>query len=248
MAKRASLLERLRSSAARAVWGGEKSLCVRLAMASGYAGLQDAEVYLLQQALTKMQRLLQIWPELGRDALDIARNFQHERGRPYGPATSLSRLLARNDWQLRLSTLLKGPGLLRIDLGHHTAKHIRQTLALAFNAKVPSLVAHRQGLRVMPEPDLTAFHSVCRALGPAAVRGLAKVFFGGYHSKAAQVLRTRFKNPHAASVANWTQKFTANSTAQHMRMSDNLSRQSLIGWQKRLLIGPFAHFPACTRM
>ena len=100
------LLERLRSAAARAVWGNEKALCVRLSMATGYAGLQDPEVYLLHQALHKLQRLLRTWPQLGRDVLGLT---IHERGRPYGPATSLARLLARNDWSLQADAKLKGP-------------------------------------------------------------------------------------------------------------------------------------------
>ncbi|CAE7477234.1 unnamed protein product, partial [Symbiodinium pilosum] len=109
-------VEKLRAAAARAVWGKARSLSVALAMAVGYGGTQDPEMYLLHQAVVAMQRLLRIWPDLGQRALQLTRDFQEQSGRPFGPATTLARLLNRNDWTLQSTSAIKGPGLEQIDL------------------------------------------------------------------------------------------------------------------------------------
>ena len=179
-------VEKLRAAAARAVWGKARSLSVALAMAVGYGGTQDPEMYLLHQAVVAMQRLLRIWPDLGQRALQLTRDFQEQSGRPFGPATTLARLLNINGWTLRSTSAIKGPGLEQIDLSVSTSRDARASLDRAWQVTLCPKLAHRQGLHSIQAPDVDAFRIVCNNLGPQAVGSLGRVFFGGFHSKAAQ--------------------------------------------------------------
>ena len=137
-------VQKLRAAAARAVWGKARSLSVSLAMATGYGGMQDPEVYLLHQAVVAMQRLLRIWPDLGQQALQLTRDFQAQSGRPFGPATTLARLLNRNDWTLQETATLKGPGMEQIDISVYTRRDVRSSLDRAWQVALCPKLAHRR--------------------------------------------------------------------------------------------------------
>ena len=178
-------VEKLRAAAARAVWGKARSLSVAIAMSTGYGGMQDPEVYLMHGAIVALQRLLRVWPELGRKNWQLAVRFSDQPGRPFGPATTLARLANRNGWTLQSNVILKGPGLETIDLATSTSRDVRSSLERSWQAVLYQKVAHRQGLHSFNALDVDVFRGVCRELGPQAVGALGRVFFGGFHSKAS---------------------------------------------------------------
>ena len=179
-------MDRLRSGAARAVWGPAKSMAVPLSLTTGIGGLVDPAVFQLSQALVQLQRLLHTWPDLGAETLQRAVEAQGNTSRPYGPATALARLLERSGFTLSSQAVVKGPGHVWIDVKLDPPKIIRRNVALAWTCQVPKKLEHRQGLLDMNPPATETFKACCRPFSNAVLQHLALPLFGGFQSKAAQ--------------------------------------------------------------
>ncbi|CAE7445849.1 unnamed protein product [Symbiodinium sp. CCMP2592] len=136
----AAKLDQLRSAAAKAMLGDRSSMSPHLALCCLTPQVSDPAVFLLNQCLQALRRLLIVLPELGERWLQCSCALAHQDHRVIGPATALAKMLRDHQWTIQSSGVLKGPG--------HWHIHIRLLLHRPSGelARVPGLRTLRAAL------------------------------------------------------------------------------------------------------
>ena len=178
----------LRSAAARTLVGPFQQISSFLALSCLSQSLQDPEVYLLVSAFPALRRASFVDRTMADSILSMAVTATGQPHTVVGPATALKALLVRNGWTLHPSSLLTGPGNVRLHLFTSSSRDIARAVQISWLYHVRATLMHRKGLGSVGVPCPSTCHSVLRALPSSQQRTVALHVVGAFQTSATKFL------------------------------------------------------------
>lgn len=181
----------LRRAATNVMVGDHKHASSHIALQYLSPKIQDPLLYVVVDLLTTLRRLFAYYPELAKQIITTALQFQ---GITYGPATALASYLKRLNWQITPQAILLGPGGLKLSLQTTSCKQIRKQARIAWDWHCHAAVSHRKGAPAHPF-DSTTLHSILHQFTDRQRRILALSLTAGWQSNAQMALWNAQQDP-----------------------------------------------------
>ena len=172
---------RLRSAAARALYGDAHTISPGVALLFGKTGILDPEYAFLHRLISTLRRFVaRLPPEDAMDFFRIASRFHGSLGSVHGPAAALAFSLQQIGWQVTATGVIHVTGFLSFGFLSVSAQRFRRFLTLAWQYQLVQSQTCRYSWFQFPDISvcdtravLSEFHDKQRAL-------LVREIAGGY--------------------------------------------------------------------